>query len=187
MDGNLLGLDTETMRCTGYRTVDMLVDGLSAVADGPAIRRASWQEMERRLAEPSPEAGRGFDEILDKLSRDVLPFASRTGHPRYFAFIPGSGTWWDLSREFYVVLEGTAKVRTADSHIADLGPGDFCGKLAAPDSGASFGYLRLASVIATSPVRLLVLPGARFNTLVRDAQGFGDRIRAAGPARLPGL
>ena len=26
---------------------------------------------------------------------DVLPFAGRTGHPRYFAFIPGSGTWPD--------------------------------------------------------------------------------------------
>jgi hypothetical protein len=34
-------------------------------------------------------------------------------------------------------------------------------------------------VIATSPARLLVLPGASFNTLVRDVPGFSDRIRSA--------
>jgi aromatic-L-amino-acid/L-tryptophan decarboxylase len=66
----------------------------------------------------------------------------------------------DPSREFYVILEGTADVRTAEEHLAHLGPGDFFGELAALDWGASFGYPRLASVIATSPARLLVLPGA---------------------------
>ena len=34
---------------------------------------------------------------------------------------------------------------------------------------------RLASVIATSPVWLLVLPSARVNTLVRNMTGFGDQ------------
>jgi aromatic-L-amino-acid decarboxylase len=94
---------------------------------------------------------------------------------------------WDPSREFYVLLEGTAEVRTAEEHLAYLGPGDFFGELAALDWGASFGYPRLASVVATSPARLLVLPGARFNTLVRDVPGFGDRIRRAVRERLPGL
>jgi CRP-like cAMP-binding protein len=78
-------------------------------------------------------------------------------------------------------------VRTAEEHLAYLGPGDFFGELAALDWGASFGYPRLASVVATSPARLLVLPGARFNTLVRDVPGFGDRIRRAVRERLPGL
>lgn len=94
---------------------------------------------------------------------------------------------WDPSREFYVILEGTADVRTAEEHLASIGPGDFFGELVALDWGASFGYPRLASVIATSPARLLVLPGARFNTLVRDVPGFGDQIRRAVRERLPGL
>src|SRR3712207_2824287 len=86
---------------------------------------------------------------------------------------------WDPSREFYVLLEGTAEVRAAEKHRAGLGPGDFFGELAALDWGASFGYPRLASVVATSPVRLLVLPDGRFNTLVRDVSAFGERIRQA--------
>jgi aromatic-L-amino-acid/L-tryptophan decarboxylase len=94
---------------------------------------------------------------------------------------------WDLSREFYVILDGTAEVRTADKRLADLGRGDYFGELAALDWGASFGYPRLASVIATSPVRLLVFPGASFNTLVRDVPAFGDEIRRAVRERLPGL
>jgi CRP-like cAMP-binding protein len=94
---------------------------------------------------------------------------------------------WDPSHEFYVILEGTADVRTAEEHLAPIGPGDFFGELVALDWGASFGYPRLASVIATSPVRLLVLPAARFNTLVRDVPGFGDQIRRAVRERLPGL
>jgi aromatic-L-amino-acid/L-tryptophan decarboxylase len=88
-----LGLDPETMRRLGYQTVDMLVDRLSAVAEGPVIRRADRQEMEERLAEPPPEAPQDFDEILGRLGTDVVPFASVTGHPRYFAFIPGCPTW----------------------------------------------------------------------------------------------
>ncbi len=94
---------------------------------------------------------------------------------------------WDPSREFYVILDGTAEVRTGERHLADLGRGDYFGELAALDWGASFGYPRLASAIATSPVRLLVFPGASFNTLVRDIPAFGDEIRRAVRERLPGL
>jgi hypothetical protein len=42
-------------------------------------------------------------------------------------------------------------------------------------------------VIASSPVRLLVFPGAGFNTLVRDVPGFGDEIRRVVRECLPGL
>jgi CRP-like cAMP-binding protein len=60
------------------------------------------------------------------------------------------------SHEFYIILEGTADVRTAEEHPVHLAPGDFFGALAALD--------------ATSPARLLVLPGARFDILVRDVR-----------------
>jgi aromatic-L-amino-acid/L-tryptophan decarboxylase len=92
MNENPLGIDPETMRRLAYRTVDMLIDRLSA-DDAPVNRGVARPEMERRLQEPPPEAPRTFEEILHTLATDVLPFADQTGHPRYFAFIPGSGTW----------------------------------------------------------------------------------------------
>jgi len=69
--------------------------------------------------------------------------------------------------------------------IAEIGPGDFFGELAALEWGASFSYPRLATVLATSAVRALTLPGPFFNELVRDAPTVGATIRAAVRARLP--
>jgi aromatic-L-amino-acid/L-tryptophan decarboxylase len=91
---------------------------------------------------------------------------------------------WDTSRDFYVVLEGTLRVEVDDQVVSELGAGDFFGELAALDWGASFGYPRLASVTATTAVRLLVVPPDRFNGLMRQAPAFADRIRGAVRDRL---
>jgi glutamate/tyrosine decarboxylase-like PLP-dependent enzyme len=87
-----LSLDAETMRRLGYRTVDMLVDRMLA-PPGPVVRAAPPQQLRERLKQPPPEAPASFDEILDGLERDVLPYVARISHPGYLAFIPGEGTW----------------------------------------------------------------------------------------------
>src|SRR5256885_2170345 len=48
--------------------------------------------MAARLDRLEPLAG-SFDEALRVLFEDVLPFASRSAHPRFFAYVPFSGTW----------------------------------------------------------------------------------------------
>jgi aromatic-L-amino-acid/L-tryptophan decarboxylase len=88
-----LALDPETMRATGYRMVDLLVERVAGVRDEPALTRASPAEMRERLSGPAPEAGTDFEELLATLERDVLAYRSRVDHPAYFAFIPGSSTW----------------------------------------------------------------------------------------------
>ena len=88
-----LAVDLETMRQMGYRTVDLLVERAARDRDDPALRTASREEMAARLAGPPPAAGVPFDDILDRLSTDVLPFIARWDHPRFFGFIPGSATW----------------------------------------------------------------------------------------------
>jgi CRP-like cAMP-binding protein len=94
---------------------------------------------------------------------------------------------WDGTREFYVVLEGTAVVRTAERHLDDIGPGDFFGEIAALDRGASFGYARLATVTATSPMRLLVLAGADLLVLMEEIPEIAAQVSRAAHDRLPGL
>jgi aromatic-L-amino-acid/L-tryptophan decarboxylase len=90
--GDPLALDAVTMRELGYRTVDMLVAQLEAVPDGPALRRASPEEMATRVPD-GPQAPRDFDALLGELEEHVLPYMSRCDHPRYFAFIPACGTF----------------------------------------------------------------------------------------------
>jgi aromatic-L-amino-acid decarboxylase len=148
----------------------------------PDVRQPSW--LGRRPADVG-----GFRSLplfrnltqreLDLIAHSAYEETAKPGQPIV--------RQWDPSREFYVILDGTAEVRTEERHLADLGRGDYFGELAALDWGASFGYPRLASVIATSPVRLLVFPGASFNTLVRDVPAFGDEIRRVVRERLPGL
>jgi hypothetical protein len=94
---------------------------------------------------------------------------------------------WDGTREFYVVLEGTAVVRTAERHLDDIGPGDFFGELAALDWGASFGYARLATVTATSPMRLLLLASADLLVLMEEIPEIAAQVSRAARDRLPGL
>src|SRR5689334_6173439 len=80
----------EEMRALGHRVVDLLVDQL-ADPDVPVLRRAAPAQMRARLAEPAPAAPR--EDALDRLVTDVLPFKSRSDHPRYFAFIPSCQTF----------------------------------------------------------------------------------------------
>ena len=80
------------MRALGYRTVDALVDWLCD--DSQALfQRVAPAEIAGKLAQAPTEAGEPFERVLEGLFRDVLPYTSRTGHPRYFAFVPSAGTW----------------------------------------------------------------------------------------------
>jgi len=65
--------------------------------------------------------------------------------------------------------------------------GEFFGEIAALDWGAEYGYPRLATMMATEPTRLLVMPGSTLNRLVRASSAVSEMINAAIRARLPGL
>jgi aromatic-L-amino-acid/L-tryptophan decarboxylase len=93
MGDDPLGLDRETMRAMGYRVVDLLVERIAGLANGPVLQTTSPGEMSARIDEPAPREGRDFDALLDRLDRDVLPFVGHFDHPRFFGYIPGAGTW----------------------------------------------------------------------------------------------
>jgi CRP-like cAMP-binding protein len=84
-----------------------------------------------------------------------------------------------------VIAQGRADVRDDTERVGVLGPGDFFGELAAIDWGASYGYPRLASVIATSPLTAVVLSSDVLNALMRDVPSVAQRVRAAVRERLP--
>src|SRR3954468_19963216 len=69
----------------------------------------------------------------------------------------------DFPYEFYVIEEGEAEVRDGDEHIAALGPGDFFGETAILEHVA-----RNASVVAASPMRLMVMTAQDFRGMSRE-------------------
>jgi CRP/FNR family cyclic AMP-dependent transcriptional regulator len=100
--------------------------------------------------------------------------------------------------EFFVIVEGTAEASIGGTRIAELGPGQFFGEMALLDRGP-----RVATVVARSPMLLLVLSGREFDELIRQSipsvsrrmlMVLGQRLREAdkriadrGSARLTGL
>lgn len=84
-----LTLSPDAMRELGHRVVDLVVEHFTTLAERPVTGRATRGELEARLREPIPRVGRAPEEVLERLGRDVLPFAMHVDHPRFFAFVPG--------------------------------------------------------------------------------------------------
>jgi aromatic-L-amino-acid/L-tryptophan decarboxylase len=89
-----------------------------------------------------------------------------------------------LSRDFYVIVSGTASVHIDGDWVRDLVAGDFFGELAALDWGAGFGYARSATVTATSPLRLMTLSPRDLHALMRGVPSVAHQIEAAARERL---
>ncbi len=81
--------------------------------------------------------------------------------------------------EFFAIEEGTAEVTREGSVLAALGPGDFFGEI-----GLLGADRRVASVTATSPMRLVVLTGSQLRAIESTMAPVGERIRAAMTERL---
>ncbi len=86
----------------------------------------------------------------------------------------------DLAYEFFVIEDGTASVDVGGDAVAPLGPGDFFGEigLLEPD------HQRKASVVADTPMRLMVLTGADFRAINRAMPELGEKVAATMRERL---
>ena len=93
MEDDPLALDAEQMRRMGYEVVDLLVERIANLADGPVLQTATREQMAAKLAERGPPEGRDFASLLARLDAEVLPWVGHFDHPRFFGYIPGAGTW----------------------------------------------------------------------------------------------
>ena len=82
-------------------------------------------------------------------------------------------------REFMVIVEGEAAVRRGDQEINRLGAGDFFGEIALVRQEP-----RTATVVAETPVRVLVITDRSFRTLLDHNPEIEDKVMSAVSARL---
>lgn len=84
--------------------------------------------------------------------------------------------------EAFIILEGSAQVERKGLTVATLGPGDHFGELALLDGGP-----RTATVLATSPMRVLVLGRREFSGALDSVPGLAHKLLATLATRIRDL
>ncbi len=82
-------------------------------------------------------------------------------------------------REFFILLEGTADVRSNTRLLASLRAGDFLGEIALLTD-----VPRTATVTAITPIRALVITDRAFRELLRTSPAIQGKILEAVAERL---
>jgi CRP-like cAMP-binding protein len=82
-------------------------------------------------------------------------------------------------REFIVLVEGEAEVRRNGRKVAALGDGDFFGEIALVTNRP-----RTATVVAKTPVRVLVITDRAFRSLLEHSPGIQGKVLQALAERL---
>ncbi len=98
--GGDLQMPPELMRDLARQAAEILVERIERLPGDDAWEGDFRQGLEEQLLEDPPEDGRAAAEVLEQVTREVLPFATRLDHPRCFAFIPSSPTWPGILADF---------------------------------------------------------------------------------------
>ena len=186
-----LAMDVEAMRRAGYATVDALVARLADPGADPVLRRAGAAEMRARLGGPPPEQPAEYGVVLSRVLADVLPYAARTDHPGYLAFIPSFTTWPAALAELtaaaanlycgaWLEAAGAAQVEleVIDWFRGWLGlPAGTAGVLVSGGSAANLTALLVAREAAggPSPDLVVYVSDQAHSSLARTARAMGLR------------
>jgi CRP/FNR family transcriptional regulator, cyclic AMP receptor protein len=81
--------------------------------------------------------------------------------------------------EFFLILDGSARVEVSPRKRSRLEPGQYFGEMSLLDGGP-----RSASVLAETPVRLLVIKRRDFTTLLKEAPELTQSLLATLSQRL---
>ncbi len=100
-----------------------------------------------------------FSDVPDDALKRVATFAELESYPEGAAVVKEGG----YANDFFAIEDGTAKVEKDGEKLADLGPGDVFGEQALLE-----GEQRSASVIATSPLRVIKIAHWELDKMKRD-------------------
>ncbi len=83
--------DWDDVKALGRRMVDEMVDHHRTIRD-----RAPWRPLpdgvRARLGGPAPVEGASLASVYEEFRRDVLPYPTGNGHPRFWGWVMGTGT-----------------------------------------------------------------------------------------------
>ncbi len=122
--------------------------------------------------------------LLESLPPQEAERVVARGEPRRIAAGETVIEQWDTSQDFFLIREGSVDVLVDGERVAQLGPDEFFGEIAALDWGAGFGYPRIAEVVAAEPLEVLVYRDGGLLGLFAEVPGVEQVIRSAVEYRL---
>ena len=115
-----------------------------------------------------------FGDVPRRFRSDVVRWADEVDAPPGTEIIRQG----QYAQEFFVIVEGQADVIKDGELVATLEPGQFFGEV-----GLLGDSWRTASVVARTPMRLLVLAPREFTSLLRAAPVVAERVHDAARER----
>lgn len=97
-----LTMTPQQMRSLAKRATEVLIDHHTRLGSSRAWDGEFREILENELGGPPPERGRDAEEVIDQVAENVLRYAARLDHPRFFGFIPSSPTWPGILADFLV-------------------------------------------------------------------------------------
>jgi CRP-like cAMP-binding protein len=119
-----------------------------------------------------------FESLSADERRDIAQHADEIAAPEGTELVRQG----EFAYEFFVLEEGTAEVVRDGERVAELGPGDFLGEM-----GIVSKAVRNATVVTTSPARVIVMTEQAFRSMRALNPAVADRITAAVEERCPAL
>lgn len=99
--------DLEEMRRLGHLAVDLATRHLADLRGRRVITPPVGATLRALCAEPLPIQGHGIENSLGRFFADLLPHATLVNHPRFFAYIPGPGSFAGALGEWVAAATNT--------------------------------------------------------------------------------
>lgn len=93
MTTDKLVLTKKEMKEYGYKVIDAIVEHYDSQDDKKPIAKASRDEMDSIFSSVAPEQPADFNEVLEFVLDNVMPYSNVVTHPKFFSFVPGPSNY----------------------------------------------------------------------------------------------
>ena len=88
-----LELSKEEMKQYGYQVIDTIVEHFDTQHTKKPVASASREEMDTLFNTKVPKNATDFKEVLDFVTKEVLPNSTIVSHPKSYSFVPGPSNY----------------------------------------------------------------------------------------------
>ena len=95
-----LQMTPQEMRQLASKATEALIERIDRLGDSNAWDGEFRKVLEVQFGGPPPEDGQHAERVLEQVVQNVLPYAARLDHPRFFGFVPSATTWPGVLADF---------------------------------------------------------------------------------------